>query len=312
MARPSKRRRQDLTAELHPRAQGVGAGHTPGDAVRDATGDGAGHATGDAIGDPTGDGAGHATGDAIGDPTGCSAADTIGRPLGGPRGEPGRNGQDEPTGTGAAPGHRTARAPGGDPTGLGWLPLSHPAGRPSPAMVAAALGMGRRGDTVVVVAVVVVFLLVGHSSPSKSGLPSPDVNPLAPASVLSAVTGVSPDGLQHDRGRRGDRSPPADIRLSGAAHRAERPPRALLPRRRVLPLLRRRALERGDRPQPLRDLQQPAHHHVRLQPAATSPTPTPSPSTAPATPASTWTSRRSRARTATTTRCRRRRPRSRR
>jgi len=44
----------------------------------------------------------------------------------------------------------------------------------------------------VVVAVVVVFLLVGHSSPSKSGLPSPDVNPLAPASVLSAVTGVSP------------------------------------------------------------------------------------------------------------------------
>ena len=43
-----------------------------------------------------------------------------------------------------------------------------------------------------VVAVVVVFLLVGHSSPSKSGLPSPDVNPLAPASVLSAVTGVSP------------------------------------------------------------------------------------------------------------------------
>ena len=45
--------------------------------------------------------------------------------------------------------------------------------------------------TVVVVAVVVVFLLVGHSSPSKSGTSS-SANPLAPASVLNAVTGVSP------------------------------------------------------------------------------------------------------------------------
>jgi thiol-disulfide isomerase/thioredoxin len=42
---------------------------------------------------------------------------------------------------------------------------------------------------VVVALVVVAFLLLGRSSPSKSG---PDVNPLASASVLSAVTGVSP------------------------------------------------------------------------------------------------------------------------
>ena len=45
--------------------------------------------------------------------------------------------------------------------------------------------------TVVVVAVVVIFLVVGNSS-SGNGSTSPNANPLAPASVLSAVTGVSP------------------------------------------------------------------------------------------------------------------------
>jgi thiol-disulfide isomerase/thioredoxin len=44
---------------------------------------------------------------------------------------------------------------------------------------------------VVVIAVVVVFLLLGRSSPSTSSSSSSS-NPLAPASVLNAVTGVSP------------------------------------------------------------------------------------------------------------------------
>jgi hypothetical protein len=47
------------------------------------------------------------------------------------------------------------------------------------------------GITVVVVAVVVVFIVVGMAPTAKS-TSSPSSNPLAPASVLAAVTGVSP------------------------------------------------------------------------------------------------------------------------
>ncbi len=159
MARPSKRRRQELTAEATPERRGSVPGTQPttSSTTRPAA-----------------------------PPAPPAGAPSTARP-----GSQGTAGRTNPT----APAPRRGTAPparrGATPTGSGGsryraqrVAIPRPWWQQPWAWGGAA--------TVVVVAVVVVFLLVGHSSPSKSGLPSPDVNPLAPASVLSAVTGVDP------------------------------------------------------------------------------------------------------------------------
>jgi hypothetical protein len=162
------------------------------------------------------------------------------------------------------------------------------------------------GGGAVVVLVVVLLLVV--LLPPGDGVSTPVSTPTkVPASVLTAVTDPGNHTLCH--GRRGGAAggaQPAD--RDQAAHRLRGEDRGDLRWRRVLPLLRRRAVESDHGALPVRHLHRSQGDVVEQLPTSI-PAPAASPSWTAATRASGSTSRRWRRRTRTRIRSRRRAPR---